>query len=163
MINHPDRVSLHNEVHARPRPPLAGPHRVSHFALLRGAAGEPRDPSELAALCRDYHLTPRAAGQSHFFGDFGAFRIKWERHGEFDDYTVYRAGADAARPFAEPAIEALPKGWVDSLPGQTIAAVHVGVLAGGDAWREPVAADARFGADEFVGARLADETAGPND
>jgi len=128
MIDHPDRVSLHNEIHARPRPSLTAPQRVSHVALLRDRDTR-HDPAALHKLCIDHGLAPPAAGQRHFFGDLGSYRIKWERHGEFDDYTIYRNGGDAHQPFAEPAIGALPQGWLDALPGKVIAAVHVSVLA----------------------------------
>ena len=157
MIEHPDRVALHNEVHARPRPPAPAPHRISHVALLRSDPhdGEPGLAS-LRALCLGHGLPPPAAGLSHFFGDFGAFRLKWERHGEFDDYTVYRAGAAPLGAFAAPAIEALPPGWLESLPGRLIAAIHVSVLAG-DAGRFGIeAAATAFGGGEVFGAEIAD-------
>lgn len=155
MIDHPDRVSLHNEIHARPRPSLTAPHRISHVALLRSRD----DDDQLAALhrlCVDYRLPPPAPGQRHFFGDFGAFRLKWERHGEFDDFTVYRADLDAQRPFADPAIDALPSGWLDTLPGRTIAALHVSVLADDGAWRGTDALARAFDSDEVLGAQVGD-------
>lgn len=155
MIDHPDRVPLHDEIHARPRPSLVAPHRISHVALLR-----PREADEGSAalhrLCVDRRLPPPAPGQRHYFGDFGTFRLKWERHGEFDDYTVYSAGADAQRPFADPAIDALPRDWLDSLPGRTIAAVHVSVLADDGAWRGTDALARAFDSDEVLGAQVGD-------
>ncbi|MCX7271699.1 MAG: DUF3422 domain-containing protein [Burkholderiales bacterium] len=125
MIAHPQRALLHNELHARPRPPLSGPHRVSMFALVRPAAStiDPIEP--LRTLCRDYRQPEPSPGQGHFFADFGTFRLKWERHGEFDDYTVYRAGADSANPFAQTALEVLPQDWIAALPGECIAAAHI--------------------------------------
>jgi uncharacterized membrane-anchored protein len=155
MINHPDRVALHNEVHARPRPSVTAPLRVSHVALLR-----PRDsedpPRALVQLCLDYRLPPPVAGLRHFFGDFAAFRLKWERHGEFDDFSVYRNGIDIDRPFAEPAIEALPRGWLETLPGETIAAVHVSVLADDGRWEDRDAPARAFDSTEVLGARVGD-------
>jgi uncharacterized membrane-anchored protein len=155
MINHPDRVVLHNEVHARPRPSVVAPHRVSHVALLR-----PRDsedpPAALLRLCVDHRLSPPAPGQRHFFGDFSTFRMKWERHGEFDDYTVYRAGVDPERPFADPAIEALPRGWLETLPGETIAAVHVSVLTDEPRWQDGDAPASALESTEVLGARIGD-------
>ncbi|HEY5634076.1 MAG TPA: DUF3422 domain-containing protein [Burkholderiaceae bacterium] len=155
MIEHPDRISLHNELHARPRPALAGAHRVSHVAMLR-ARGERQVPDALARLCRDYHLAAPEAGQSHCFADFGAFQLKWERHGEFDDYTVYRPGADPARPFAEPAIAALPEGWLGGLPGELIASAHVAIVPDDPAMREPAALARVFESPEVLGAEIGD-------
>ncbi len=155
MIDHPDRVSLHNEVHSRPRPSLTAPQRVSHVALLRQRDASD-EPAALHRLCLDYRLSAPAPGQKHYFGDFGAFRIKWERHGEFDDYTVYRAGADAQRPFADSAIDVLPHGWLDSLAGEVIAAIHVSVLPYDDRRRESDALSRIFESGEVLGAEVGD-------
>ncbi len=155
MINHPDRVALHNEVHARPRPSVIAPQRVSHVALLRPIDGE-SPPGALARLCLDHGLPAPAPGQRHFFGDFTTFRLKWERHGEFDDYTVYRAGADPEQPFSDPAIDALPHGWLDTLPGETIAAVHVAVIADDRRWLDVDAPSRAFESPEVLGARVGD-------
>ena len=155
MIDHPDRVSLHNELHARPRPALAGAHRVSHLALLR-ARGEREVPEALVRLCRDYHLPAPETGQSHCFADFGGFQLKWEQHGEFDDYTVYRTGADPAHPFADPAIAALPEDWLAELAGERIASAHVTLLADDEALREPAALARLFDSPEVLGAEVGD-------
>ncbi|MCL4747975.1 MAG: DUF3422 family protein, partial [Burkholderiaceae bacterium] len=155
MIDHPDRVSLHNELHARPRPALAGAHRVSHIALLR-ARGDSEGPDALIRLCRDYRLPAPDGAQSHHFADFGAFRLKWERHGEFDDYTVYRAGADAARPFSDPAIASLPEGWLAGLTGELIAAAHITLVADDDALRAPATLGNLFDAPEVLGSEIGD-------
>jgi len=155
MIDHSDRVSLHDEIHARPRPTLNAPQRISHVALLRER--DARDePEALHRLCTDHGLAPPAHGQRHVFADLGGFRIKWERHGEFDDYTVYRSGGDGRQPFAEPAIGALPPGWLDTLPGKVIAAVHVCVLEDDGRWRDADALGQAFDGGELLGAEVGD-------
>ncbi len=156
MNSHPQRSLLHNELHARPRPPLAAPHRISMIALLRSKAAADDSLAPLRALCRDYRIAEPSAEQSHFFGDFGSYRLKWERHGEFDDYTVYRAGADPANPFAQPAIDALPQGWVDSLPGECIAAAHVTLLGEASDESQRMPAPMAFDSDRLVGAAIGD-------
>jgi uncharacterized membrane-anchored protein len=159
MIAHPQRALLHNELHARPRPPLSGPHRVSMFALVRPAAStiDPIEP--LRTLCRDYRQPEPSPGQGHFFADFGTFRLKWERHGEFDDYTVYRAGADSANPFAQTALEVLPQDWIAALPGECIAAAHIVVLgaAADEAQRTPP--PLAFDGDSLIAAGVGDSSA----
>lgn len=130
------------------------------FALLRPVSSGTADPmAPLHALCRDYRLSLPAAGQGHFFADFGAFRLKWERHGEFDDYTVYRSGADATNPFAQPAIDALPQGWFASLPGECIAAAHVTVLGPAADEGQRLPPPLAFDGDSLIAATVGDSTA----
>ena len=160
MIIHPDRDALQNEIHARPRQPVATPQRVSHIALLRPARGAheaAHDPLE--RLCAERGVAAPDSRDGHFFADFGAFRLKRERHGEFDDYTVYCDGGDPRAPFALPAIDALPDGWLDTLPGSLIAAVHVALLPAREMPDDPSGAAAAFGASELSGASIADGAA----
>ena len=160
MIVHPDRNALQNEIHARPRQPVATPQRVSHIALLRPAHGaREAAPDPLARLCELSGVVTPDSSDGHFFADFGAFRLKRERHGEFDDYTVYCDGGDPRAPFALPAIDALPVGWLDTLPGSLIAAVHVALLPAREMPDDPSGAAAAFGTDELSGASIADGAA----
>jgi uncharacterized membrane-anchored protein len=129
------------------------------FAVLRAGASGAEPLDALRALCRDYRLAEPAPGQGHFFADFGTFRLKWERHGEFDDFTVYRNGADAEAPFAQPAIELLPAGWLESLPGECIAATHVTVLGPADRDDPRLPPALAFDSDSLIAATVADESA----
>ncbi len=160
MITHPDRDALQNEIHARPRQPLATPQRVSHIALMRTAHGDATVlPDPLGPLCASAGVAAPDTRGGHFFADFGTFRLKRERHGEFDDYTVYCDDVDARAPFARPAIDALPAGWLDTLPGLLIAAVHIALLPAREMPDGTAAAAAAFGANEFAGASIADGAA----
>lgn len=58
--------------------------------------------------------------------DLGAFRIKWERHGEFARYRFIVGGAFSSA-FDSPALDAVPKDWLRNLPGEALTAIHVGV------------------------------------
>ncbi len=157
MITHPERDALQNEIHARPRQPVATPQRVSHIALLRPAHSARDDPADpLVALCARAGVAPPASRDGHFFADFGAFRLKRERHGEFDDYTVYCDGGDALAPFAQPAIDALPADWLAALPGALIAALHVALLPAAEPTPGALAA---FVGGELCGASIADGAA----
>ena len=158
MIPHPERVALHNEIHARPRPRVSSPCQISHLALLR-SPGTGGSPGALRELCLQYGIAPPSDGQSHFFGDFGRFRLKWERHGEFDDYTVYRGLMRADDPFAEPAIDALPAGWLAGVDGQLVAAVHLALVPDGQQWSHRDRIAAALGASDLIGAELTDGAA----
>ncbi len=125
--NHPQRVELNDEVHARPPERLIAPMRVTYLALFGDAAA--RDASWMAVndLARRYGKEPPPPGANHYSADFGPFRIKWERHNEFVRFKFIVAGAEHD-PFHPPAIAAVPEEWVAALPGQIIAAAHVALL-----------------------------------
>ena len=131
--DHPQRLALNDEVHARPPEPLAAPLRASYVALLGDAA------QREAALEAVRELARRAGaealpgpGATHYSADLGAFRIRWERHGEFTRFMVVAPGA-ADDPFAEPAASVLPPGWLAALPGEVVAAVHAAFVPDGGA------------------------------
>ena len=125
--DHPLRIELNDEVHARPPEPLEVPARVSYLALLCDAAE--RDASWLAVrdLCRSHGIEPPDAGAPHYAADLGPFRLKWERHSEFVRY-MFIAGGETDDPFATPAISVVPAGWVAGLPGQVIVAAHAALV-----------------------------------
>ena len=56
--DHPDRVSLAAEVHARPPEPLAAPSRATYVAVrIEGDARE-AELAHIAALCRHFGVPP---------------------------------------------------------------------------------------------------------
>jgi uncharacterized membrane-anchored protein len=63
---------------------------------------------------------------AHLTRDLGGLRLKWERHSEFSTYTFLRFDAFAG-PFAGSALDLLPADWLERLPGEVIAALHVTV------------------------------------
>ena len=52
-------------------------------ARLWPARGAEAERSHLLELCALYGVAEPAADATHFFEDFGNFRLKWERHSEF--------------------------------------------------------------------------------
>ena len=54
--------------------------------------------------------------------------MRWERHTEFCSYTFLRPGGEDS-PFASTALDVLPPGWLETLPGELLVATHVGVVA----------------------------------
>jgi uncharacterized membrane-anchored protein len=125
--DHPQRIELNDEVHARPPEPLVAPSRLSYLALLCNAAE--RDAGWLAVcdLCRRYGVTPPAESGLHFSAELGPFRLKWERHTEFVRFMFIVAGT-TGDPFERPAITVLPEDWVAGLPGQVMVAAHAALI-----------------------------------
>ena len=153
--DHPQRQALNDEVHARPPEPLAAPLRASYVAVLGDAA------QREAALDAVRDLARRSGAQAlpepgatHYSADLGAFRLRWERHGEFTRCMVVAPGAGGDDPFAEPAIAALPPGWLAAVPGEVVAAVHAAFVpgAGGGSAPDLDALSARhFAGNQLIG------------
>ena len=127
--DHPERLMLADEVHARPPEPLHTPMRVSYVAMLMDPAARSQEGAHLARLCAHFDVAAPSEGSSHHSAQFGLLRLKWERHGEFSGYTLYTpwTGQDG---FAEPAADLLPPGWLQALPGRTMSAAHALLLRG---------------------------------
>ncbi|MBU8546383.1 MULTISPECIES: DUF3422 family protein [Roseomonadaceae] len=158
---HPQRDLLTGELHARPALPLATPVAISRLAMV-GAPGGDRGAAiaHLALLCRRYGVTPPAVGADFVLADFGAFRLRYERHTEFDGWTFLRPvferpvfEAEAEDPFATTAIAAVPTDWLAALPGHTLVAAHIAVLRGDAAPEAPP--PGCFTEDNLAGAALA--------
>ncbi|MBC7801639.1 MAG: DUF3422 domain-containing protein [Gemmatimonadaceae bacterium] len=126
--NHPQRLQLNNEVHARPPDPLAAPTRLSYLALFSDSAAT-RDAgfAAVCALAERQGVAPPPPGANHYSADLGPFRLKWERHTEFVRYTFIVSGQEAD-PFEEPAIATVPADWLAGLPGQLMIAAHVALV-----------------------------------
>jgi uncharacterized membrane-anchored protein len=121
--NHPARHLLHNELHARPFVAMKAPENISHIAMLCGEGTANVDLAHLAKLCDSFDISAPEQG-NYFYGDFGSFRLKWERHTEFCTYTFHYDPPDD-EPFKSTAIERVPDNWLADLPGQCLVAIHV--------------------------------------
>ena len=109
--DHPQRIALADEVHARPPEPLTTPARVSYVAVLVDSQAREQELRHLHTLCKRYGVAGPLAEASHFrvtLADaLGTMRLKWERHGEFSGYTLHVEGL-AEAPFDAPAAQQLP-------------------------------------------------------
>ena len=152
--DHPHRVELNDEVHARPPEPLATPSRLSYLALLCNAAEREAGWEAVRDLCRRFGIGPPPQGGLHFTTDLGPFRLKWERHTEFIRYMFIVEDQDED-PFARPAIGMLPEDWVAALPGQLIVAAHAALIKAEPDTFDPLAIGERwFAGNMLVGAAI---------
>jgi len=128
--SHPQRVALHNEIHARPPEAMAAPLAISHIVMAGDAQEREASRAHVAALLRDHHLPQPDAQSTHIRMDLGPFRIRWELHTEFVTWTFSRPIDAQGFGEREPAtaIEAVPLAWLDELPGQCLASLHLWVL-----------------------------------
>ena len=153
--DHADRLSLADEVHARPYATLATPERATYAAVLIDAADRERELEHLAALCTRHDVAPPAPGATHFSDCVGAVRVKWERHTEFSGYTFFVPGT-SSRPFSEPPERLLPEGWLAGIPGRTIVAAHAQLVRGPEGLPDADWLGAHFGGNVVVGGEIGD-------
>jgi uncharacterized membrane-anchored protein len=129
--DHPERLALADEVHARPPEPLELPSRASYVGVLLDAEERGRESRHIADLCGMHGAAAPASGVTQFSAQLGPVRLKWERHGEFSGYTFIVRGL-SPKPFSEPAVSLLPAGWLAQVPGRTIVAAHAKLVRIGD-------------------------------
>jgi uncharacterized membrane-anchored protein len=151
--DHPERLALADEVHARPPEPLQTPSRATYVAVLVDADARDLERAHLARLCARHDVAPPAAGLTQFSAQLGAVRLKWERHGEFSGYTVFVPGR-GERPFTEPASSLLPEGWLAAVPGRTVVAAHGRLIPAGDGPPDAALLAEHFGGNVVVGSRI---------
>lgn len=131
LSQHPQRVLLHNEIHARPPEPIMAPLALSHIVMLADAEGREASRAHLAALLRERHQPLPDAQATHLRMDLGAFRIRWEMHTEFVTWTFMVPMPTEGFGEREPsgAIAAVPCEWLAQLPGQCLCSLHLWVLS----------------------------------
>lgn len=126
--DHPLRFRLANELHARPFPNVAAPAQAIFLAIKqpKDAAKRDRglDRAHLLALLDRFGADHPAPDATHFFGDLGKFRLKWEQHTEFVTYTAFLPAGDA-RPFDPSAWEVFPEDWLAKAPGVRITSAQI--------------------------------------
>lgn len=120
LEDHPLRYRLANELHARPFPMLGAPSFAAYLAVKRprDAARRDRaaDRAHLVALLDRYGAKHPVPDATHWFGQIGRHRLKWESHTEFVSYTIFGEGA-GGRPFDRDAFRLFPEDWLAAAPG----------------------------------------------
>jgi uncharacterized membrane-anchored protein len=156
--DHPERVLLSNEVHARPHAALETPQRATYVAVA--VEKDERGPEfvHLGALCEYFGTTPPSAGASHFSASMGPLQVRWERHAEFSGYTFLAPG-ESPQPFSEPTVALLPSGWLAAMPGKTIVAAHAMLVTSVEHATESEFLGAHFEHGVIVGAEIGDGAA----
>ena len=153
--DHPDRLSLADEVHARPPEPLETPSRATYVGVLVAPEDRLRELAHLSEICALHAVPGPGDGATHFSAALGALRVKWERHGEFSGYTFFTAGRSPA-PYSEPPTSLLPPGWLAAVPGATVVAAHAKLVPAGNDPPDAAMLARHFGGNMAVGAEIGD-------
>jgi uncharacterized membrane-anchored protein len=151
--NHPQRVELNDEAHARPPELLTAPVRISYLAMFSDAANRDAERAHIGALAAAFGVRAPGPRAVHYSADFGRFRLKWERHSEFARYKFIVSGA-AEDPFEDPPIQKLPADWLAGIAGQVLVATHVALLAPAEVAYDAISARL-FAGNPLVGAGIA--------
>lgn len=122
-LNHPKRLVLASEIHARPFMVFEAPALISHLAIFN-EDGEQSHEQLLQSLCSRFGVAAPVNGAQHFTHDFGHFRLKWERHIEFSTFSFVEPG-EGCLDFKRTAIRHVPSDWLESLRASVIVASHI--------------------------------------
>ena len=144
LSDHPMRYKLANELHARPFPAMGCPATVVYVAIKRPVEAVQDDRSDelthLIALLDRYGAPHPQPGATHYSGEIGQHRIKWEQHTEFISCMIYREGL-SDRAFDPAEFDVFPADWLARAPGQCMTAISVRILPreGDDVTRDRLA------------------------
>ncbi|MDR3402206.1 MAG: DUF3422 domain-containing protein [Chthoniobacter sp.] len=120
---HSQYRELHAELLARPFPVVSGQVMVAHRAILFTAEEAAGHRAAIAALTTYPGVVAGADEEGFQLLHLGAVDLRIERHGEFTSFTVF--APQAGVPFAASAIDLLPAGWLEGIPGRVLAAVEI--------------------------------------
>ncbi|XDA96822.1 DUF3422 domain-containing protein [Sulfitobacter sp. LCG007] len=121
--DHPLRLRLANELHARPFPAMGAPATAVFIAIKQPdnavTRDRERDVAHLVALLERHGVGHPQPGATHYFGQIGRHWLKWEQHTEFVTYTAFTEG-HIERPFDPAAFDVFPADWLEEAPGHRV-------------------------------------------
>ena len=127
------RALLHNEVHTRPAARIRLPALVVFIAVLNEGISREEECQHLNRLPGQRKLTLTDLQGNFLRMRFSNHTLKWERHSEFTRYSLVQAlpphaSLDAADPELLSSLS-LDAEWLRAIPGRTIAAIKLVMLA----------------------------------
>jgi uncharacterized membrane-anchored protein len=133
--DHPLRYALANELHARPFPPVTAPCRAAFLSVKRPTEAVARDRgldrAHLLGLLDRFGAPHPQPDATHWFGQLGRHRLKWESHTEFVTYTLFSED-EAGEPFDPATFRQFPEDWLAQAPGVRITSALIRVEPGTD-------------------------------
>lgn len=154
------------DLHARPFPVSAAPIRTSQLSFLHHDSDDENSEvvsqideiNHLKELCQRYSIHPPQESDACFYQNFGEFEVRWERHTEFSTYAFVVHDSSPA-PFEFPPIGLVPIDWLQAIPGQVIAAVHIDALEGDGKRPDREVLRQYFEGQRLIGSKLHDGAA----
>ena len=162
IVDHPLRYQLANELHARPFPSLEAPCRAAYLAIKRphGAVARDRDAdrAHLLKLLDRHGAQHPQPGATHWFGEIGRHKLKWESHTEFVTYTIFGDGV-ADTPFDGATFRMFPDDWLAEAPGVRVTSALIRVERMEDEAAIPKKLDDWFVAESLAVSKVVDGAA----
>lgn len=128
----PQRIELHDEVHARPSARIRLPALVVYIAVLNEGVTRADECAHLRRLPGQEGLKPEDLRHNFLRLRLNGRTLKWERHSEFTRYSLVQPLPDSALPPAsDPDLLGslqIDPDWLRSIPGRTVAAIKLVLL-----------------------------------
>ena len=132
--NDPQRVLLHNEVHARLSQRIQLPALIIYVVVINEGVTREQECEHLRRLPGQQMLMLEQLQNNFLFLKLQGYTLRWERHTEFTRYSLVQYLPDAALLGAtDPQLLSyipLPSSWLAEIPGRTFAAVKVAMMHG---------------------------------
>lgn len=127
LTDHPQRASLASELHARPFPQVSAPTSAAYLAVTsQGSAS--KDRAVLVQLLKTMGHGDQAPEGSHYFGDLGSVKLKWERHTEFVTYMLFVEREAGAEMFSDNPHKLFPNEWLQQATEQILTSCFLEVV-----------------------------------
>ncbi len=130
----PQRVALHNEVHARPSQRIRLPALIVYVVVINEGITREQECEHLCRLPGQHSLRLEQLQNNFLRLRLQGYTLRWERHTEFTRYSLVQHLPEAAQLGAtDPELLAyltLPQGWLAEIPGRTFAAVKLAMVQG---------------------------------
>lgn len=129
----PLREALHNEVHARPPARIRLPALVVYVAVLNEGVTREAECQHLRRLPGQGALQLQDLQANFLRLRLAGHTLKWERHSEFTRYSIVQPLPERALPGAAepewPSALAVDADWLRTIPGRTVAAIELALVA----------------------------------
>lgn len=132
--NDPQRVMLHNEVHARLSQRIQLPALIVYVVVINEGVTREQECQHLRRLPGQQVLMLEQLQNNFLRLRLQGYTLRWERHTEFTRYSLVQHLPEAAQLGAtDPELLSylsLPRDWLAEIPGRTFAAVKVAMMHG---------------------------------
>lgn len=127
---HIQRHALNNELHRYSYEPMHPPERVVYLAMQTSPVERLQEDAHLQELLFQCPAQSIETTSNSIRYDFGAFRLKLERHIEFTRYKFvwkFRHSLQQA-PLSDSLGDLLPQDWLSRLPGRMLSGMNIALL-----------------------------------
>ena len=161
QMEHPDRRSLNDEVHARPPDNLSTPSEVIYLVRLQSRKGEDKRATDLLAdLLQRFGQRLLDSDTNHYATRLDGLWLRWERHTEYSRFTLTRTAGEGP-PFQRGEVFGdVPEDWLRHMQEEVLVGVRGAIIDGkGEEPDLDAISKQYFGGNVLIGSRIADDRA----